>query len=252
LKEDCNFRKLAGLEGFFGLDPAAMSVHAIKAESLSRRFGPRWVLARVSLEVERGERFLIVGGNGSGKTTLLRILATALPKSLGEFSLFGMDPELNRWDVRQKVALLSHQPALYEDLSAVENLRIVTRLVGQSLDLVELLGRVGLEDRPDPVCFYSAGMRKRLAFARLLAQKPELALIDEPYGQLDPEGFDLVDGLMDELAQGGATVVMASHLVERAATRCDRALLLEAGQPRYLGPAVDVPKAWRVLHRGDS
>ena len=91
-----------------------------------------------------------------------------------------------------------------------------------------------------------------MAFARLLAQKPELALIDEPYGQLDPQGFDLVDGLMDELVQGGATVVMASHLVERAATRCDRALLLEAGQPRYLGPAVDVPKAWRVLHRGDA
>mgnify|MGYP001307181212 CR=1 FL=1 len=227
-----------------------MHAPVIETEALSRRFGQRWALARVELNISQGERFLIVGGNGSGKTTLLRILATALPKSLGSLKLFGLEPESNRFEVRRKIALLSHQPALYEDLSSSENLDIVCALAGHTKRSEELLKQVGLEPRPDPVRFYSAGMRKRLAFARLLAQKPQLALIDEPYGQLDPEGFDLIDQLMDRLQEEGCTVVMASHLVERAAARSDRALLLEAGQPRYLGEAHQIPTAWRVLHKG--
>jgi heme exporter protein A len=227
-----------------------MSTPVLETDALSRRFGSRWALARVTLRIEPGERFLIVGGNGSGKTTLLRILATALPRSIGGLSVFGLDPERDRAAVRAQLALLSHKSAIYEDLCASENLDIVCRLAGQPLGAEALLAQVGLAPRPDPVRFYSAGMRKRLAFARLVAQKPALALIDEPYGQLDPEGFDLVDGLMDQLAKNGTTVVIASHLVERAAAQCDRALLLEAGQPRFLGPAADVPKAWRVLHRG--
>lgn len=224
----------------------------IEASALSRRFGQRWALARLDLSIHPGEKFLIVGGNGSGKTTLLRILATALPRSLGGLQLFGMDPDLDRHRIRSRSALLSHQPAIYEDLSSSENLDIACRLAGQPLNAEELLEKVGLPVRPDPVRFYSAGMRKRLAFARLLAQKPELALIDEPYGQLDPEGFDLVDSLMSTLSEDGCTVVIASHLVDRAAERCERALLLEAGQARYLGPAADVPKAWRVLHKGGA
>ena len=229
-----------------------MHASVIETEALSRRFGQRWALARVELTISRGERFLIVGGNGSGKTTLLRILATALPSSLGTLRLFGLEPGPNRSEVREKIALLSHQPALYEDLSSTENLDIVSTLTGHPKTSEELLERVGLQPRPDPVRFYSAGMRKRLAFARLLAQKPQLALIDEPYGQLDPEGFDLVDRLMDQLQEEGCTVVMASHLVDRAAARSDRALLLEAGQPRFLGEAHQLPKAWRVLHKGST
>jgi heme exporter protein A len=162
-----------------------------------------------------------------------------------------LDPEKDRNAVRQKIALLSHQPAIYEDLCSSENLDIVCRLAGQPTGAASLLEQVGLQVRPDPVRLYSAGMRKRLAFARLLAQKPALALIDEPYGQLDPEGFDLVDALMDRLSKAGSTVVMASHLVERAASHCDRALLLEDGQPRFLGSASQVPQAWRVLHKGE-
>jgi len=225
---------------------------AIEAGGLSRRYGNRWSLARLNLEVKIGERFLIVGGNGSGKTTLLRLLSTALPRSGGSLSIFGIDPEANRHEVRSQLALLSHQSAIWEDLSGRENLEILAKLVGVEIDTNGLLAKVMLEKRPDPVRTYSAGMRKRLAFARLLLQRPRLALIDEPYGQLDPEGFDLVDKLVDELIEGGTTVVMASHLVERAAKRCDRALLLEAGQERWLGPSRTVPKAWQALHRGGS
>mgnify|MGYP006149388489 CR=1 FL=1 len=225
---------------------------AIEAGDLSRRYGSRWSLARLNLEVKIGERFLIVGGNGSGKTTLLRLLSTALPRSGGTLSIFGVDPDKSRHEVRSSLALLSHQSSIWEDLSGRENLDILGRLVGVDIDAGALLAKVKLEERPDPVRTYSAGMRKRLAFARLLLQRPRLALVDEPYGQLDPEGFDLVDSLIDELIDAGCTVVMASHLVERAAQKCDRALLLEAGQERWLGASTDVPKAWRALHRGES
>ena len=222
---------------------------AIEAGELSRRYGNRWSLARLNLQVKIGERFLIVGGNGSGKTTLLRLLSTALPRSGGSLSIFGRDPEANRFEVRSSLGLLSHQSSIWEDLSGSENLEILARLVGVNIDTGALLSKVKLESRPEPVRTYSAGMRKRLAFARLLIQRPRLTLIDEPYGQLDPEGFDLVDSLVDELIDGGSTVVMASHLVERAAKKCDRALLLESGQERWTGASADVPKAWRALHR---
>jgi heme exporter protein A len=153
-------------------------------------------------------------------------------------------------EARRAIALVTHLPGLYEDLSARENLRILSRLAGRADESRAWLDAVGLEDRPDPVRGFSAGMRKRLSFARLLAKAPRIAFLDEPYGQLDPAGFDLVDRLLDELKARGATVVMASHLVQRAARACDRALLLDAGHARWTGPARLASRAWETLHPG--
>lgn len=229
-----------------------MSEPVVLAEQLSRRYAGRWALARVDLRLEAGERLLILGQNGSGKTTLLRLLSTLTQPSLGALRLFGVDPSRDPWTVRERLALLTHQPALYEDLSARENLAILARLRGISDGTSGWLARVGLEDRPEPVHTYSAGMRKRLAFARVLAQEPALVLVDEPYGQLDPGGFSLVDGLITEIAATGATVILACHLVERASRLTDRALLLHRGQPRWSGPAAEAPRAWATLHDGDA
>ena len=231
-----------------------MSALAIEAHDLGRRFGHRWSRARVDLEVPAGQRVLVVGANGSGKTTLVRTLSTLWAPSRGTLRIFGLDPVEQRFKVRQTLALLSHQPGLYEDLSGTENLALTLRMQGIK-DLSEipgLLETVGLDPRPEPVRTYSAGMRKRLAFARLLAQKPRLALIDEPYGQLDPAGFELVDGLLDHLRDRGVTTVVASHLVGRAALRADVALLLEEGQVRWRGPATAITRAWKVLHGTES
>ena len=227
-----------------------MSTLAVEASDLGRRFGRRWSLARVDLQVPPGRRILVVGANGSGKTTLVRTIATLRAPSRGRLRIFGMDPVRDRFKVRQQLALLSHQPGLYEDLSGTENLALTLRMQGRrDLQVVpELLETVHLDARPDPVRTYSAGMRKRLAFARLLAQRPRLALIDEPYGQLDPAGFELVDALLDRLHADGVTTIVASHLVGRAALRSDDALLLEQGQERWRGPAADVTRAWKALH----
>ncbi len=220
----------------------------VHTSGLCRRFGGRWALSRLDLDIQAGEKFLIMGENGGGKTTLLSVLATVIPRSRGSLSLFGMEPERHLTRIRQKIAFLAHLPSLYEDLSAAENLGILFRLMGASNPGSSLLEQVGLDDRPDPVRSYSAGMRKRLSFARVLAQRPDLALLDEPFGQLDPEGFNLVELLVEQLASRGCTVVMASHLVDRASRICDRALLIQKGLPRWQGPAASASRAWGLLY----
>ena len=105
-----------------------MSPLAVEASDLGRRFGRRWSLARVSLSVPPGHRLLVVGANGSGKTTLVRTLATLWAPSRGHLRIFGMDPVKERFAVRRTLALLSHQPGLYEDLSGTENLALTLRM----------------------------------------------------------------------------------------------------------------------------
>lgn len=200
--------------------------------------------------MEAGERVLIVGANGSGKTTLLRSLATVLRPTQGELRLFGLDPRSHASKVRPRLALLGHALGLYEDLSAGDNLRVVARLARRPPpDVPALLTRVGLEDRPDPVRAYSAGMRKRTQVAALLVQQPDLILLDEPFAALDPSGVADLVALLRELP--GALLV-ASHRIARAATLCDRALLLDQGLPRWRGPANQAVEAWKTLHPGDG
>jgi heme exporter protein A len=214
---------------------------AVETEGLSRRYGRRWALADVSLEVPAGSVTMLAGRNGSGKSTLLRVLATALRPDHGEARVLGHDVRLARDAVRRKVALLAHQSFLYEALTARENLRVAASSLGRDADSA-LLARVGLESRADdPVASFSAGMRKRLSLARVLLQQAELVLLDEPYGELDPPGFALLDGVIGELRQRGATVVMATHLIDHGRLLCDRALLLEEGRLVWSGPAREMP-----------
>lgn len=226
------------------------SAPVVEARGLSRRFGRRWAFARVDLAVAPGERVLIVGANGSGKTTLLRSLATVLRPSQGELRLFGLDPRSHGSQVRPRLAFLGHALGLYEDLSAADNLRVVARLADKPPPDVEaLLARVGLDVRSDPVRAFSAGMRKRTQVAALLVQEPDLVLLDEPFAALDPAGVTDLVNLLRELP---GTLVVASHRIARAATLCDRAILLDEGLVRWRGPADQAVLAWKTLHPGDG
>jgi len=229
------------------MSPPAESTPVLACTDLSRRFGQRWAFARVNLTVAPRERVLLVGGNGSGKTTLLRVVSTILRPSHGSFTLFGLDPRNHPTAVRRRLALLSHHAGLYEDLDAHDNLRIIARLGGWALgDLDALIARVGLDPaRTDPLRAFSAGMRKRLQLAAMLLQKPDLVLLDEPFAALDPKGCDEVARIISELP---GAVIIASHQLRRAASICDRALLLGDGVPRWTGPADDVERAWSALH----
>jgi len=197
---------------------------AIDASHLSRRYGRRWAVADVSFQLARGKVMMIAGRNGSGKTTLLRVLSTAIRADGGKATVAGFDLR-EREEIRRQSALLAHYSYLYESLSARENLSLISR------DTADVLARVGLASRAeDPVSTFSAGMRKRLSFARVLLQKPSIAFLDEPFGQLDPEGFVLVEQVVSELKASGATVLIATHQVDRVVRFADQTLALDSGR----------------------
>lgn len=217
----------------------------VHTRDLARRYGARWAVARVDLDVGPNERLLIVGPNGCGKTTLLRILATLEPPSRGSLSLFGGG--LSTSQCRERLALLGHNPGVYEDLSAAENLEVLAACAGRPRpDVTEALAIAGLENRTDPVRRLSAGMRRRLALAVLWTQQPKLALLDEPFAQLDPGGIKRVG---EAIARLPGAVIFASHQVRHAAPLCDRAILMDQGQIRWSGDAAQAEDAWRALHR---
>lgn len=188
---------------------------------------------------------MVTGRNGSGKSTLLRVLATAIRADRGTARVAGHDIRSAAHDVRRKSALLSHHSHLYEALSAFQNLQVAARFLGRDAGrnaLLPLLDETGLADRADdPVSTFSAGMRRRLSLARILLQEASVALLDEPYGQLDPSGFRLVDRLLSRLREGGATVLMATHLLERGRALCDEAITLEEGRLIWAGRASELP-----------
>jgi heme exporter protein A len=205
---------------------------ALELQDVSKRFGARWALVRLSLTLPRGSALLLTGHNGSGKTTLLRLLATALRPSAGAIRVLGLDAATSQEDIRTRVAFLSHAHFVYEDLSALENLEVLARLLGvRGTAAQEALVRVGLAAGDDrPVRAYSAGMRKRLALARLFLKQPELVLLDEPFGELDPAGIAEVEERVRELRAGGTTLVLATHQVEQGLKLCTDRLHLEQGQ----------------------
>jgi heme exporter protein A len=209
-----------------------MHESAVRVERLARRYGGRWALADVSFDVPPASVMVVGGHNGAGKSTLLRVLATAIRPDRGTATIGGFDVVRDRVDVRRLVALLAHQNYLYDSLTAKENLEVVADHLGvPRAGIMKLLEQVGLETRADDaVATFSAGMRKRLSFARVLLQKPRVALLDEPYGALDPAGFALVDAVVHELRNRGTTVLMATHQVDRAAAFADRTLMLSGGR----------------------
>jgi heme exporter protein A len=208
--------------------------YALEVREVSRRYGRRWALARVSFGLQAGHSLLLTGPNGSGKTTLLRTLATAISPTAGTVRVLGWDGVAHRAEIRRNVALLSHSSFLYEDLTAEQNLLLLARLLRtrSAKEVVgSLLSRLGLSTRSaHPVRQFSAGMRKRLSIARLLLKRPPLVLLDEPFGELDPGGIAQMEQIVTELQQAGTTVVLATHLVEQGRALCQERLHLVEGR----------------------
>lgn len=211
-----------------------MAEFAFEIKDVSKRYGQHWALARLSYALPKGKSLLLTGHNGSGKTTLLRMLATSTFPTFGSMTVLGMDTRASRDELRPKIALLSHASFLYEDLSARQNLRLLASLTGvedPKKVCDELIKRVQLGTRADnPVREYSAGMRKRVAIARLLLKGPQLALLDEPFGELDPQGILDMEALIAELKNKGCALVLATHLIEQGQRLTEERLHLQAGR----------------------
>ena len=193
-------------------------VHFRAAVSLLGRFP---ALAGVDLEVQRGSIVLVHGPNGAGKTTLLRTCAGLVPVVDGEAVVLGHDlrDAGERRTVRRRVGLLGHATALYDDLTVADNVRFWARACGATKDEADAaMHALGIDGRLAgvPVAKLSAGQRRRTSIAAMVARRPQLWLLDEPHAGLDNAARDIVDGLIRDAAAAGATVVIASHELERA------------------------------------
>jgi heme ABC exporter ATP-binding subunit CcmA len=195
-------------------------------------------LAGATLSVRRGEIVLLRGPNGAGKTTLLRLCAGLVPLERGQGRILGVDLVHNRELVRHRVGMIGHNNGLYSDLTVAENVRFWGRTVGASTAEVDAaLHRMGLDGRLAnlPISRLSAGQKRRTALAGLVARRAELWLLDEPHAGLDAAGRDELDQVLKLAAAAGATVMVASHELERASQLATRQVEVVAGQARELG-----------------
>jgi len=208
------------------------------------------VLAGVDLDVARGEIVLLQGANGAGKTSVLRACAGLLRVVAGEAFVLGEDLVEDPRAVRRRVGLLGHATSLYDDLSATDNLRFAVRAAGGSLKRVgpalEVLGITGRLPQT-PVAALSAGQRRRVALAVMVARDPELWLLDEPHAGLDADNRDLLDRLVGDAVKRGATVVLASHEADRAVALAGRAITVAGGATAVPPDASGGPKESRLV-----
>ncbi len=210
-------------------------VHTV---GLTKRFGQRLAVNDLSLDVQRGDVFGLLGPNGSGKTTTLRMLLGLIWPTSGEIHMFGGDmaESTQRRAALRRVGAVVEQPAFYPYLSGRENLQGVAIFAGLAdtpetrKRLEEALEHVGLAARAkDAYRKYSLGMKQRLGIAAALLMEPELIILDEPTNGLDPAGVVEVRGLISTLAQRGITIVLSSHLLYEVQQVCTRVAVLKDG-----------------------
>jgi heme exporter protein A len=207
---------------------------AIELDGVERRYGERVALDGVTVRLPRGATLAVLGANGAGKTTLLRVLAALLRPHAGTARVLGAELPRERWKVPGQVGYLAHEPLLYRQLTARENLEYHARLHGvDGARVREVVAAVGMERRADePLQDLSRGMVQRVAVARAVLHDPPLLLLDEPRANLDPAAADLLEPLIGRAS--GRTRVLVTHDVDGALAESDIVLGLKAGRQAFL------------------
>jgi heme ABC exporter ATP-binding subunit CcmA len=201
---------------------------------VSRHFGRRRALARVTFSAEAGQVVALLGANGSGKSTLLSIAATLLDASSGEVRYGGVTAREGSHQLRGRIGVLGHDLYIYPELSAAENLRFFADLYdldAASERVSAALVAAALQDRADdPVSSFSRGMRQRLAVERALLHEPRLVLLDEPFTGLDDVSANSLRDRLRELRERGAIVIVTTHELEAIEPIVDAAYVLNGGR----------------------
>ena len=217
--------------------------YAVSLRGVTKSFGRTPVLRGIDLDVPTGQVLSLLGPNGSGKTTLINILATLTKADAGHVHVGGVALEGNGSRIRRLIGVVTHDPLLYDELTARENLRFVCRMfrldriderVSRVAELVGMKGR--LDQRSGAM---SHGMKKRFSIARSLLHDPPLLLMDEPDSGLDQEALALLDALISDRSNARRTVVMTTHNLDRAIALGDRVAILSNGRVVYHEPVSD-------------
>ena len=218
----------------------------IKATDLHRRFGQKEAVAGISFSARRGEIFGLLGPNGAGKTTTIRMLTGQIDPSGGSARVADCDVVKDRAQLKARIGVVFEEQNLYDRLSARLNLEFSCWLYDVDKSRVdEVLTLVSLRDRAkDPVRTYSNGMRQRLMIARALLHQPQVLFLDEPSRGLDPIAAREVRETVEQLRQGGTTILLTTHLMEEADQLCQQVAFIVNGRL----VANDTPRNLKLTH----
>ncbi|MGK7390531.1 MAG: ABC transporter ATP-binding protein [Candidatus Cyclobacteriaceae bacterium M2_1C_046] len=218
-----------------------MSDIILSTRDLRKHYGRIKAVDGLSLNIQKGQVFGILGPNGSGKTTTLGIVLGVINKTAGEYHWFGEEPTNEH---RKRIGAILETPVFYPYLTGRQNLELVCLIkdapkekIEEKLQLVELAGR-----QDDKFKTYSLGMKQRLAIASALLADPEVLILDEPTNGLDPQGIAEIRGLIQKIAAEDKTIILASHLLDEVQKVCSHFAVLSKGKCLHTGPVEDVTK----------
>jgi len=225
------------------------SMNAIEIVNLSKNYGKIRALNHMSLDVPEGTIYGLVGPNGSGKTTLIKALVGSVRPNMGSVKVLGLDPLKDKWKLRKQIGYMPQSPALYDDLSARDNILFFGKAqnvpdlqnkVDEILSFAELTSRAN-----DLVRIFSGGMKKRVSLCCALIHNPRIIFLDEPTAAVDPHLKMQSWILFRKLAQRGVTIFISTHQMDEAML-CDKVTILRNGEIL----AVDTPQ--NILKRGKT
>jgi len=227
----------------------------LQTRQLGKRYGKRWAVKNLNLEVHRSDVFGFLGPNGAGKSTTIRMILSLIKPTEGTTEIFGHSLKSHRSEALRRVGGIVEKPDFYQYLSAYKNLEIVGALSGdvKRTRISEVLDLVGLSDRAtDRVKTYSHGMKQRLGIAQALISDPELVILDEPTNGLDPQGMKEVRDLIVHLSHDQKkTIILSSHLLNEIEMVANRMAIIHNGELVVQGDVntlLDEGEKYVILH----
>jgi heme ABC exporter ATP-binding subunit CcmA len=213
----------------------------IEVNGLTRSFGKIVALDYIDLNLKEGEFLTVFGPNGAGKTTLIGVLSTLVKPTSGKILFFGKSVKDDSNHLRRSIGVIEHQPLLYNQLTALENLKFYGRMYGVNLlgeRIEEVLEEVNLLERANDMSgTFSRGMLQRLSIARAMLHQPSVYLLDEPYSGLDQHSGDKLRDMLAKLKSQGKTILMTTHNLERGFELSDRNVIMVNGKIEYDTPS---------------
>jgi len=207
----------------------------LSIKNLTKKYGYLTAVKNLSFDIEKGNIYGILGPNGSGKSTTLGVVLNVVNKTNGDFKWYG--GRLSTHEALKKVGAIIERPNFYPYMTAYQNLKLVCKIKGvdllkidENLEIVDLLDR-----RDDKFKTFSLGMKQRLAIASALLNDPEILILDEPTNGLDPQGIHQVRKIIKEISNNGATILLASHLLDEVEKVCTHVVVLRKGEKLYSG-----------------